>query len=1196
LALFSKYKSVGVNLRLSLFLVFIFSCVSLSAESLQKVTLQLKWTHAFQFAGYYAAKEQGYYKEAGLDVEILEASSLTDPVEEVVRGKAQYGVGTSSLLLAHERGKPVVVLAAIFQHSPYEIHTSSDIFSLKDLLGKRLMMEPHSDELLAYLQVEGILLKQIKLLVHSFNPQDLIDGKTDAMSGYISNEPFYYKNAKYSFNTFSPRSVGIDFYGDNLFTSTFELQQHPQRVKKFREASMRGWKYAKEHSDELIELIQKKYAPRLSSEHLKYESDRMIPLLQPDLVEIGYMNPSRWQHIADTYVSLGLIAKSYTLNDFVYDPNQQILPEWISTAFMLSFIIFLLVLAWLFYFVRANKRLKESQTELAKHEHLVENISSEYCFYIHDNEGIITYVSPSIIDFLGYTPEEVKKNYSDFVTDHPVNKQIHEFTNAALKGDKQETYLTQMYHKDGSKIWIEVTESPVFDHQGSVIGIEGVMHNITKLQESELQLKLAATVFTNANEGIMITDAYGTIVDVNEAYELLSGYSREYLLGQNAKILSSELQSEEFYLSMWNKLTEDGYWGGELWNQRKNGDNYAQLLSISAVFDEIGTVMNYIVLVSDITAIKEHQNQLESIAHYDGLTGLPNRLLLVDRLSLAISHTNRQENLLAVCMIDLDGFKGVNDTLGHNAGDTVLIEVAQRMQKVIRSNDTVARLGGDEFVIILTDVGKIDDCAIMLYRLLNAIAQPYIIADQEVNTISASIGVSIYPDDKVDSEMLLRHADIAMYEAKNSGKNRFNFFNVSSDKKIKANHKTLNKIKTALEKGEFCFYFQPKINVRYKTVIEIEALIRWAHPLLGLMSPAEFLPLIENNEELSNSFDAWVIKAGILQLDAWQKEGIFVKLCVNISPKQFKQKNFTEKLKQLIEQNNLDLDLLSYLEFEILETAAVEHLHNSNNVIKECKELGITFALDDFGTGYSSLMHLKDLAVNTIKIDKSFVQEMLENPQSMAIVKSIIGLANAFDISVTAEGVQTMEQILSLMEIGCDEIQGYAITHPLEKAEMKNFLLNFTPDPRWKMVAQTLPSKADFELLIAKANHKFWIESAMNELAQEEMNETIFQTTHAECKFARWFEKVKKQNFAVTPHLQELDLLHQKIHENVTMLYLQIQKEHRSITEEEKISIESMSEKVMSLIDTIENKNQDALKHISFADKILQKREENEHE
>lgn len=334
--------------------------LSHSACALEPVTLQLKWTHAFQFAGYYAAQEQGYYRDAGLQVNITEAAPNIDPIQEVISGKAQYGVGTSSLLLQRAAGKPLIVLAVVFQQSPYVIFTAPNIYHLHDLVGKRIMLEPQADELIAYLRKEGLSQKDFQQLPHSFDAQGLMDGKAEAISGYVSNEPYYFLRAQYPYHTFSPRSAGIDFYGDNLFTTENELHDHPARLKAFRAASMRGWQYAKEHRDEIIALIQSKYSSQHSRDYLEFESDQMLPLLQPDLIEIGYMNPSRWQHIANTYAEIGLLPHNFPLQGFLYDAGAQDLSR-LYRALTFALLAIAIIAAVALYIHRINLKLQASE-------------------------------------------------------------------------------------------------------------------------------------------------------------------------------------------------------------------------------------------------------------------------------------------------------------------------------------------------------------------------------------------------------------------------------------------------------------------------------------------------------------------------------------------------------------------------------------------------------------------------------------------------------------------------------------------------------------------------------------------------------------------------------------------------------------------------------------------------------------------
>ena len=615
------------------------------------------------------------------------------------------------------------------------------------------------------------------------------------------------------------------------------------------------------------------------------------------------------------------------------------------------------------------------------------------------------------------------------------------------------------------------------------------------------------------------------------------------------------------------------------------------VFSASPLLDDAGGLEGVVTTAVDITDYKVDEQKYKSIANYDPLTKLPNRLLLADRLDLAIMHAERNRTSVAVCLIDFDGFKEVNDVHGHNAGDEVLIEAAKRMQGVVRGDDTIARLGGDEFVVILTNLKKSEECAVTLYRLLNVIASPFsVAADGKSVSISASIGVSIYPDDRVEADTLLRHADMAMYKAKNSGKNRFSFFDITADQKIKANYRTINKLKNSLASGEFCLYYQPKVNTAAGEILEVEALARWNHPLLGVVSPAEFLPLIENDEELCEQFDAWVVNEALAQMLRWQEEGLYLKVCVNISPRQFKSRQFMKWLKGVIRESGVPMELLSYLEFEILETAAVESLNRSNEIIRECKELGISFALDDFGTGYSTLMHLKELHIDTIKIDRIFVSGMLDNSANMVIVQAVIALANAFDITVTAEGAENIEHIISLLEMGCDAIQGYAIARPMPADEVHGFVTEFRPDPRWTMVSHTLPTKADFELLLAMSNHKYWLETVLTAFEAPDFDAEMLTLDYTQCRFGKWFELAKNLKYREVSSFRELDALHQAIHTEVQLLAAGLKREARSILPEERSAIERLSRRMCDALERIRKEVETIRQQNDLVHKILEKR------
>ncbi|MEN9315394.1 MAG: hypothetical protein RIS35_1787 [Pseudomonadota bacterium] len=513
-----------------------------SVRALEKVSIQFKWTHAFQFAGYYAALEKGYYRDAGLDVALIEATPGVNPVESVVSGAAQYGVGTSSLLLARSAGKPVVALAVIFQHSPLVLvarhkGASEGTESVHDLVGKRVMIEPQSDELFAYLKQEGITRDRFVLMPHSFELNDLIDGKVDAISAYVSNELYYLDRARIDYLVFTPRSGGIDFYGDNLFTSEDELRRNPERVRAFREASLRGWQYAMKHPEEIVDLIIARYSDRHPRDFYLFEAHRMASLLRADLIEVGYMNRGRWRHIADTYADLGLLPRNYSLDDFLYEPDA---PRDL-TAVYIALALLATVSAIALYIHRINRRLAHALAESRAAEH-----------------------------------------------------------------------------------------------------------------------------------------------------------------------------------------------------------------------------------------------RIRHLAQHDPLTDLPNRALFADRLDEALASTEPRGRPLAVMFMDLDDFKPINDTLGHDIGDRLLQEVATRLRGCLRDSDTVARVGGDEFVALLRNVTELSDAMVVAEKLRDAVIRPFEIDGHDVR-ISASIGIALYPDHGLSDVDLIKHADEAMYEAKRSGRNQVRIFGRPAD-------------------------------------------------------------------------------------------------------------------------------------------------------------------------------------------------------------------------------------------------------------------------------------------------------------------------------------------------------------------------------------------------------------------------------
>lgn len=566
-------------------------------------------------------------------------------------------------------------------------------------------------------------------------------------------------------------------------------------------------------------------------------------------------------------------------------------------------------------------------------------------------------------------------------------------------------------------------------------------------KQAEEKLKRAASVFTEAHEGIMITNATGIITEVNDTFSRITGYASEEAIGKHAAILKSERQPPDIDAQITATILEKGHWHGEIWSRRKNGEDYPLMLTTSAVKDTSDQVHHYVTLFTDITSIKTYQGQLERLAHYDALTNLPNRVLLADRLQQSMLQCKRRNQSLAVAFMDLDGFKTVNDVHGHNIGDDMLMALSQRMLGALREGDTLSRIGGDEFIAIIGGLESFEDCEPILERLLKAASEPFFIGD-DVIQVSASIGVTLYPQDSVDADQLIRHADQAMYVAKQAGKNRIHMFDITLNNAAIIHQESIKNIRSALANNQFALYYQPKVNMRTGEVIGAEALIRWQHPELGLVRPLDFLPLIEGHP-LSLELGEWVVDTALSQISQWLSMGINLPISVNVSAYQLQQRHFTAKLALLLSANP---DVPSnYLELEILETSALKDASQVSETMNACRELGVSFALDDFGTGYSSLTYLKCLPAFMIKIDQSFVRDMLDDADDLAIIEGVVGLAKAFGRNVIAEGVETIAHGIALIRLGCDLAQGYGIARPMPAADIPNWILSWKADASWQI-------------------------------------------------------------------------------------------------------------------------------------------------
>lgn len=601
----------------------------------------------------------------------------------------------------------------------------------------------------------------------------------------------------------------------------------------------------------------------------------------------------------------------------------------------------------------------------------------------------------------------------------------------ALRG-KNQSVQTSVIRKGERKRWFDIRLSALRDAEGRVMGALVLALDLTETKQNQDRLHLLAKVFENILEGIVITDLQGQVVDFNPAYSKITGYSVQEILTTPFGLSQIDHHGETFQNAMRQVLKQGEPWQGEIFSRRKNGELITEWLSLNPIKDDNNNAQYYLGIFNDITKLKKREAQLEKVSHYDLLTGLPNRILLVERIKQSLADLKQKRNLMAICYLDLDEFKLINDHQGLQVGNAVLVECAKRLLHAVSEIHTVARVGGDEFVIILQGLHNIDQCQAKLDEVLAELNRDMLIGDQ-IYKLSASIGVALAHGGG-DPDTLLRYADHAMYAAKSTGKNCYQFFDTNEDERIRELNGKLQRIRQALENQEFELYFQPKVHMLDHRVIGAEALIRWRHPELGLLSPVEFLPVIAGTD-LECSLGEWVLENALAQQSAWRSSGLNLELSINISPNHLQSPNFLAHFRETLRAYpNLPPRAI---QIEVLETAALEDVDAAMATMQACHDLGVVFALDDFGTGYSSLTYLCKLPVNTIKIDQTFVRDMLCDESSLAVVIGVIALSKSFSREIVAEGVETDKHYSKLAEMGCVIGQGYAIAKPMRAADFE---------------------------------------------------------------------------------------------------------------------------------------------------------------
>lgn len=1366
--------------RFTLFLLFILLvCLfgQAKAASTESVTLQLKWRHQFQFAGYYAAIQQGYFQQEDLQVTLRERQPGINVINEVTSGRADYGIGGIGLLAEYAAGSPIRALAAIFQHDALVLvsKTQSGIVSPYEMIDKRVMFDDSAGNdavFLAMFADAGISPQDYKLIPQDLQLDSFINDRVDAISIYRTDQLFTLEELGVKVNIINPQSYGFDFYGDILFTGDRELRNNPGRAERFRRASLKGWRYALENPEAIIDLIINQYDSQASREQLQHEAREIQKLILPDLIPLGQLDAARLRRSAQIYerlniapplseaqlegfiyqsnaalrltpeeqswlednpvIKLGIdrdfapyewinskgnyqglaaeyiqllqaklgvefdiiddkpwheiiamaqrgeldmlsclhmsperseyllfsqpfitnpvvivnanrfgyighldnlrgktvaVEKSYhvqenlarnypditliftettlealkkvstgeadayvgdaayanyaikqanlinlqfsgqtqqynayrmginplhpqlqtiinkVLTNISVDERQRIEQTWmgltikngISQSTLLKILLTIAVIILLFVFWVF--RLKQSGQVLARNESKLRSIvnASPIPHMLSDGKGRIQYVNKAFVDSFGYNLEDLpslkvwlEKAYPD-----PMYRQrsklawdtfVAQAEQHSLPYRGEAVEVKVMTHQQQAKQVI-ISSTAINDGQADVFIT--IFYDISERKLAEEKLKLSGRVFNQAHEGILITKPDGRIVDVNPAFCDITGYSREEVINQQPSILKSGKHPESFYREIWQSLIEKGYWQGEIWNRRKNGELLAELLTISTLMDDQGDTLHYLGLFSDITEIKAQQQALEMMAHYDMLTQLPNRTLFADRFQQAIAHSIRQHSLLGVIFLDLDGFKPINDNYGHEIGDQVLIEVAQRIKACIRLDDTASRLGGDEFAILLNDISSVEHCERLVSRLLRTIQLPYRI-DGDIIQLGASMGVTLYPLDQSDADTLLRHADQAMYQSKQTGRNRYSIFDAVHDKQILLKQSQLDNLHQAFNKNQFCLYYQPKINMRNGRIHGAEALLRWNHPQQGIQEPATFLSSMTGTE-LEIRIGNWVIDQTLKQLQNFHQQNRVIEISVNISAHHLQWPGFFDHLDRLLAKYP-DLPA-EYLQLEVLESSVLTDIQNISAIISTCREgLGVRIALDDFGTGYSSLSHLRHLPVDVIKIDQSFVRDIMDDPNDFTIVEGVIGLSHAFQHQVIAEGVESIEHGLMLMTIGCDMAQGYVIAQPMPADELGLWMEDYQPESRWLNHAHNTLSPQQRLLALMQMQGEQWLQRVIDNLHSSPAQISSWPLMNPKrSHFTHWLEQGKQEELFNQLWLDRLKLAYYEL-------------------------------------------------------------------
>lgn len=730
------------------------------------------------------------------------------------------------------------------------------------------------------------------------------------------------------------------------------------------------------------------------------------------------------------------------------------------------------------------------------------------------------YVSDRLREVFRVAPEDALRDAASVIDAlHPQDRSevMQAFADSALSGLSVRMRYRVRFSADETR-WLQANAVAQRDDDGNCVWY-GFTSDITDEVEVEEKLRLSASVFANTQEGVLITDAQGLIADVNPAFSRITGYSREEVLGRNPRLLGSGHHDSEFFARMWQALLDGGHWRGEIWNRNKAGEVYPELLSISAVRDGQGHVSHFIGTFTDISQIKQREIELERIAHFDPLTGLPNRRLLGDRMRQGAAQARRSGRIMAVALLDLDNFKPINDSFGHEVGDAVLEETGRRLSASLREGDTAARLGGDEFVLLLLGIEWIEECDAILQRVLSALSQPIMVAGSS-HRISASIGVTLFPQDDADPDLLLRHADQAMYAAKESGRNGYRFFDAEHDRVVHQHRRLLQELTLALAEGQFVLHYQPRVDMANGTVVSAEALLRWQHPERGLLLPEAFLHAVEGSE-LEAPLGEWVIATALAQLRMFRAAGRSLQISVNIEARQLMQPAFPARLAALLDEAGA---AAHELELEISQNSMPEDIARAAENVRQLRAMQVHVALDHFGTGHATLAFFRQLPVDVLKVDQAMLGDLRHNPEDLAMVRSLVRIAEVFQIRMVAQGIESVEQGALLVHLGCRLAQGFVIAQPLPAEALLAWMQSWRGEPSWRGAAGLPHDLDDLGLVVAEA----LLREALAMIGRSRAAGVPLAPGGPVCAFAEWLHGEGRERYHTFAEFRQLEQLYRE--------------------------------------------------------------------